>query len=80
MDATVALIGDLVAEGLLVDEDAVAIEASDGKTRWFGAAGVAPILGGLDAKGVAAELARATACRFSLGFVAEPTAADEFEP
>ena len=36
-NATVAIVGDLVTECLLVDEDALAIESSDGKTQGLGA-------------------------------------------
>jgi hypothetical protein len=42
--------------------------------------GVADILGGFDAKGVAAELARTTAGIGAFGFAAQPASPDEFEP
>jgi hypothetical protein len=57
-------------KGLLVDEDALAIESTNCKPRGLGSGAVADILGGLDAKGVAAEAAGATACPLALGFSA----------
>ena len=78
-DATIAIVRDLVAEGLLVHEDALAIEPPDRKPRWLGTAGVANILGRLDAEGIAAQLARAAACTLALGFSAQPAETDPVE-
>ena len=69
-DATVVIVGHLVVQRLLVEEDARAIETPDRKPRGLGSAGVADILGRLDAEGIAAETTRATAGTRSLGFSA----------
>jgi hypothetical protein len=79
-DGTVAFVGDLVAEGLFVDEDALTIESPDGKPRWLGTAVVAQILGGLQSKRIAAESAGATTDPFPQWFAAQPATSDGFEP
>jgi hypothetical protein len=60
--------------------DALAIETPDGKPRRLGAAGVAHILGRLDADGIAAELAGAAAGSLAHGLAAQPASPNELKP
>jgi hypothetical protein len=77
-DAAVAVVGHLVAECLLVDEDLLPVEAPDGKPRLLGAWAVAEILGRLDAKGLAAEPAGAAASIRPLSSAAQPAEPNAF--